>query len=71
MDRYKRLASNTIILALGQFGSKFLVILMMRFYQNQLGQDGYGVVCNIVDAAVLLMAFATFFYRRVYYTFRT
>lgn len=60
MDRYKRLASNTIILALGQFGSKFLVILMMRFYQNQLGQDGYGVVCNIVDAAVLLMAFATF-----------
>ncbi len=59
MNKYKRLASNTIVLALGQFGSKFLVILMMRFYQAQLGESGYGEVGTLIDTATLLMAFAT------------
>ncbi len=59
MNKYKRLASNTIVLALGQFGSKFLVIIMMRFYQAQLGEAGYGEVGTLIDTATLLMAFAT------------
>ncbi|MCL2634349.1 MAG: polysaccharide biosynthesis C-terminal domain-containing protein [Oscillospiraceae bacterium] len=59
MDRYKRLASNTVILAIGQFSSKFLVYIMMRFYTGMLGKDGYGAVANIVDASVLIMAFMT------------
>jgi len=59
MDKYKRLASNTLILALGQFGSKFLVYIMMRFYTGRLGAEGYGAVGVIVDASTLIMAIAT------------
>ncbi|MCL2109697.1 MAG: polysaccharide biosynthesis C-terminal domain-containing protein [Oscillospiraceae bacterium] len=59
MDRYKKLASNTIILALGQFGSKLLVIIMMRFYTGTLGADGYGAVGVITNAGILLMAIVT------------
>lgn len=59
MNRYKKLASNTIVLALGQFGSKLLVLVLMRFYQNMLGEEGYGEIGTIIDTATLLMAFAT------------
>lgn len=59
MNRYKTLAANTIILGLGQFGSKFLVIIMMGFYQAALGKAGYGEINNIVDTATLLMSLAT------------
>lgn len=59
MNRYKKLASNTVVLALGQFGSKLLVVLLMRFYQNMLGEEGYGEIGTIIDTATLLMAFAT------------
>ncbi|MCL2087507.1 MAG: polysaccharide biosynthesis C-terminal domain-containing protein [Oscillospiraceae bacterium] len=59
MDRYKRLASNTLILAFGQMGSKLLVYVMMRFYTEKLGPDGYGAVGNIVDASTLLIAIVT------------
>ena len=56
MDRYKRLASNTIILALGQFGSKLLIYIMMPFYTRILGTEGYGAVAVIVQSSVLIMA---------------
>ena len=59
MDRYKRLASNTIILALGQFGSKLLIYVMMRFYTGTLGTEGYGAVGVIVNASMLIMAVIT------------
>lgn len=59
MNRYKKLASNTIILAIGQFASKILVILLMGFYQSMLGKEGYGEVGTIIDTATLIMAFAT------------
>lgn len=59
MNRYKALAANTIILGLGQFGSKVLIILMMGFYQAALGTTGYGEINNIIDTATLLMSVAT------------
>lgn len=59
MNRYKTLAANTIILGLGQFGSKVLVIVMMGFYQAALGKEGYGEINNIIDTATLLMSLAT------------
>jgi O-antigen/teichoic acid export membrane protein len=59
MDRYKRLASNTVILAAGQFSSRFLVIIMMRFYTGMLDTDGYGTVGLIIDACVIIMAVVT------------
>ncbi|MCL2071338.1 MAG: polysaccharide biosynthesis C-terminal domain-containing protein [Oscillospiraceae bacterium] len=59
MDRYKRLASNTLILALGQFSSRFLVIIMMRFYTEMLSTDGYGTVGLIIDTCVIIMGIVT------------
>lgn len=59
MNRYKQLASNTLVLALGQFGSKVLVLLMMGFYQASIGDAGFGEISVIVNTATLLMAFAT------------
>ncbi len=59
MNRYRTLAANTIILGLGQFGSKLLVILMMGFYQAALGKSGYGEINNIINTATLLMSLAT------------
>lgn len=59
MNRYKTLAANTVILGLGQFGSKVLVIVMMGFYQAALGKEGYGEINNIIDTATLLMSLAT------------
>jgi len=48
-----------VILGLGQFGSKVLVIVMMGFYQAALGKEGYGEINNIIDTATLLMSLAT------------
>jgi O-antigen/teichoic acid export membrane protein len=59
MDKYRKLASNTVILAAGQFSSRFLVIIMMRFYTGMLSTDGYGTVGLIIDACVIIMAIVT------------
>ena len=59
MNRYRTLAANTIILGLGQLGSKLLVIVMMGFYQSALGKDGYGEINNIINTATLLMSLTT------------
>ncbi len=59
MNKYQKLASNTIVLAIGQFGSKLLVYVMLRFYTSMLGADGYGDVTNIVNASALLIAVVT------------
>lgn len=59
MNKYKKLASNTIVLAIGQFCSKLLVVVLMRFYQSVLGQEGYGEIGTIIDTATLLIALAT------------
>lgn len=59
MNKYKKLASNTIVLAVGQFGSKLLVVVLMRFYQSVLGQEGYGEIGTIIDTATLLISLAT------------
>lgn len=59
MNKYKKLASNTIVLAIGQLASKLLVVVLMRFYQSVLGQEGYGEIGTIMDTATLLLPFAT------------
>ncbi len=59
MDRYRRLAGNTLVLAIGQFGSKFLVYIMLRFYTEWLGAEGYSNVRNIVNASSLLITVVT------------
>ena len=59
MNKYQTLASNTIILAIGQFGSKILVYFMLRFYTSMLGADGFGDVNNIINASSLLISVVT------------
>lgn len=59
MNKYQTLASNTIILAIGQFSSKLLVYFMLRFYTNTLGADGFGDVNNIINASALLISVVT------------
>lgn len=59
MNKYQKLASNTLVLAIGQFSSKMLVYVMLKFYTNTLGTDGYGVMNNIISAASLLISVVT------------
>lgn len=59
MNKYQTLASNTVILAIGQFSSKMLVYVMLRFYTSMLGTDGFSQVTNIVNASALLISVVT------------
>lgn len=59
MNKYQTLASNTIVLAIGQFSSKLLVYIMLRFYTSMLGTEGFGDVNNIINASSLLISVVT------------
>lgn len=59
MNKYQTLASNTIVLAIGQFGSKLLVYVMLKFYTSWLGTEGFGDVNNIINASSLLISVVT------------
>lgn len=59
MNKYRTLGSNIIILAIGQFGSKILVYVMLKFYTNILGTGGFGDVNNIINASSLLISVVT------------
>ncbi len=54
-DRYKRLFSNTLILALGTVGSKVLTILLTRLYTGFLSPGEYGVLDLIIQSVNLLI----------------
>ncbi len=56
MNKYKTLASNMAVMAIGQLSSKLLVYVMLKFYQNELGTSGYGQMGNIVYACDLLIS---------------
>lgn len=59
MNKYQTLANNTVVLAIGQFSSKLLVYVMLRFYTKMLGTEGFGQVNNIVNASALLISVVT------------
>lgn len=54
-DRYKKLFSNAMILAIGTFASKILVFLMMPLYTSYLMPEEYSVADLISQSANLLM----------------
>lgn len=56
MNKYRILASNMLILAVGQLSSKLLVYVMLRFYTDKLGTAGYGEMSYIVTACDLLIS---------------
>ncbi len=58
MGKYKKLFSNTLILAIGTFGSKFLVFFMMPLYTACLLPEEYSIADLISQTANLLIPFA-------------
>ncbi len=59
MNKYRELANNTIVLAIGQFSSKLLVYFMLGFYTSMLGAEGFGDATNIINASALLISVVT------------
>lgn len=53
-NKYKTLASNTLLISLGTFGSKLLVFLMVRFYTGYLTPSDYSTADLITQTANLL-----------------
>lgn len=56
--KYKRLLTNTFVLGIGVFASKFLVFLMMPFYTGILSPEEYGTADLISQTANLLIPLA-------------
>ena len=54
-SKYQRLAGNTVKRGLGTFGSKLLVVLMVRFYTEYLSPADYGTADLITQTANLLI----------------
>ena len=55
MNKYQKLLSNTVILGVGTFGSKLLVLFMVRFYTSCLSTEEYGTADVITQTANLLI----------------
>jgi len=55
MNKYKKLLSNTMIIGLGTFGSKFLTFCLMRFYTSCLTPAELGDAEIITQTANLLI----------------
>lgn len=58
MNRYQKLASNTVILAIGTFGSKLLVFLLMPLYTAWLTTAEYGAAEMITGIANFIIPIA-------------
>ena len=59
MDKYKRLASNTLIFAIGTFSSKLLTFFLTRLYTSVLDKGEFGVTDLIQQAGNLLLPLIT------------
>lgn len=55
MNRYKKLAFNTVIFAVGTFSSKFLVFLMLPLYTRVLTNAEYGEIDLVVQTCNILI----------------
>ena len=59
MDKYKKLASNTIIFAIGAFSSKLLTLLLTAFYTRVMATGDFGGATLIQNAVNILMPVVT------------
>lgn len=55
MDKYKKLAANTIIFAIGTFSSKILSFLLMPFVTRMMGTGDYGAADLVQQTANVLI----------------
>lgn len=56
---YKRLFSNTVIFAIGSFGSKLLVLILVPLYTAALSPEQYGTVDLVAQTANILLPIFT------------
>lgn len=56
MNRYKRLGKNTILVFLGNAGSRLLGLLMLPLYTRWLGPEEYGTVDVVSSYAMLIIS---------------
>lgn len=63
LNRYSKLLNNSIIFALGNLGSKLVVILLVPLYTFYLTAQDYGVVDLISSTQASNDAFYNFNYR--------
>ena len=54
MNKYKKLAQNTMIFAIGSFGSKILVLFLTRLYTGNFDYSDSGVK-GLLETTVLLL----------------
>ena len=59
MDKYKKLASNTLIFAIGTFSSKILSFLLMPFVTRMMGTGDYGSADLVQQTVNVLTDFAS------------
>lgn len=60
MNKYKNLALNTMILAMGTFGSKILAMFLTRLYTTHMSGDVFGTKELIETTATFLIPIFTF-----------
>ena len=59
MDKYKKLASNTLIFAIGTFSSKILSFLLMPFVTRMMGTGDYGSADLVQQTVNVLIPIVT------------
>lgn len=59
MDKYKRLANNTVIFTIGSFGAKVLNLILIRFYSSIFSQAEYSRVEIILQTIYFVLPLAT------------
>jgi len=60
MNKYKKLAMNTMVFAIGSFGSKILVLLLTRLYTKHLSPSASGIKELLELTALFLQPIFTF-----------
>ncbi|MBR1824624.1 MAG: polysaccharide biosynthesis C-terminal domain-containing protein [Ruminococcus sp.] len=60
MNKYKKLAMNTMVFAIGTFGSKILVFLLNRLYTNNFSPHQAGIKSFLFTMALFLQPIFTF-----------
>lgn len=60
MNKYKKLVGNSLVFAIGNFGSKFINILMVPLYTVYLTTESYGIVDLITTLVSLLLPLFSF-----------
>jgi len=59
LNVYRKLLSNTLLIALSTFGSKLLVFFLTPFYTAMLSPEEYGIMDNVVQMSNLLIPIAS------------